>query len=633
MKKIILFWVGIQLIFVPLAGAAKKKGSPSLKVTTSISSNHGNYAEIPIYIRNNHTVVKAKYKGKTGNWIVDTGWISNYSGIDKSFQKGVSSLGTYSTRDMGKHTGGNVTKLSGLHFLGKDKHKVAAIKRMDVVGVAEGSLLGHTGIFGFELLKNFVVKLDYGCKRILTLYKPQYFNKHKSKLTKGFSSADSKVNRDGSFVVNTKINGISAGNFIFDTGSFNIFLNSNVASSVKASLKDRDGSVKSGFGGDYTKLKQYKNVEVEFGGVKQKKKVGVIPPGFNPLGSSTGDLGYTAVEDLIIILDYPSGNMYVKKAPPFKFSSTWSAKKCVFKPNVWEKSVMGAIGALVVLGAAAFAVKKLLEDVPEIKKNLEVLDDDGIPTDGIEKAQTKKEYWERINAKVYDSVCEPIADRYNFDLNRDEFVKAEPLEVLSKFRDEVAKLIVERLGLDPGEYSSVLSKKIDWNLSTNEWSLKINLEDGDPLPDALVEKFKEQGIESGFLDPEKLSEGGIGSDFGGFGNSGGFSPEVAKLSETEKKIAEIIKSGSSNLQDGTSLTEEIKQWRTEENSNKKYTELPKGSDGKSSSGYYDSATDSIITELPEGTSSDDIDTIPTYTDPAESGDPVSSVGTGETALV
>mgnify|MGYP006421471193 CR=1 FL=1 len=99
-----------------------------------------------------------------------------------------------------------------------------------------------------------------------------------------------------------------------------------------------------------------------------------------------------------------------------------------------------------------------------------------------------------------------------------------------------------------------------------------------------MEKFKEQGIESGFLDPEKLSEGGIGSDFGGFGNSGGFSPEVAKLSETEKKIAEIIKSGSSNLQDGTSLTEEIKQWRTEENSNKKYTELPKGSDGKSSSG-------------------------------------------------
>lgn len=275
-----------------------------------VSLANDKYFDVPFKIYGNNIYVRASYKGKVDYWIVDIGWtkaaiaedlVTDLEGKDTCYKDADTKICTKSYN------------IDELQLLDGDK-SVASIQNFEAYGLGkkEKTATNEGGILGFEIFKDYVIKLDYQ-KNVFGICDPKYFDQHKKEILEGFNKVDAKA-EGHTFRVDTKINGIPVGKMKLDNGSFVIFL-SYEATQLKdiaplRKTKFTEGTL--GFGGKATKMDVIK-AEVEFGGIKVQRDVGMPDAPFGFTEGSAGDLGFPAFHDLIFILDYPGEGLYIKK--------------------------------------------------------------------------------------------------------------------------------------------------------------------------------------------------------------------------------------------------------------------------------------------------------------------------------
>lgn len=280
------------------------------KSANVVSFANDKYFEVPFKIYEGHTFIHASYKGKIDYWMVDIGWVkaavaddlvADLEGKDVCYKDADTQVCTKSYI------------IPEIQLLDGDK-SVASIKNFEAFGLGkkEKAATNQGGTLGFEIFRNYVVKLDYQ-KNVFGICDPKYFDQHKKEILEGFNKVDAKA-EGHTFRVDAKINGIPVGRMKLDTGSFAIFL-SYEATQLKdiaplRKTKFTEGTL--GFGGKATKMDVIK-AEVEFGGIKMQRDVGMPDAPFGFTEGSAGDLGFPAFHDLIFILDYPGEGLYIKK--------------------------------------------------------------------------------------------------------------------------------------------------------------------------------------------------------------------------------------------------------------------------------------------------------------------------------
>jgi hypothetical protein len=263
-----------------------------------------------------HAYIKGKYNGQVGDWLVDTGWVAEDGAIRKDLVLDLKKEEA-SFDSMGADIKTHSTRVKGLGLLDSSHNPVARVDFSAMeLSKNEAFQNDHHGFLGVLILKDYVVKFDFPCKK-LTIYKHKYFKNNKGNIIQGFtkSKSESYLYR---YFIPTKINGLSVTGkapgkrgMILDTGNYNRYLafTSPQANDVKNALKNNfDKKSGVGFGSHYTPLDQYKNVTLELDGFPQTgKELAVATKAISlpKFLDAAGDLGYPAFENLTLILDYP----------------------------------------------------------------------------------------------------------------------------------------------------------------------------------------------------------------------------------------------------------------------------------------------------------------------------------------
>jgi hypothetical protein len=287
-------------------------GSPGSKYSPAkISFANGKFVEMPFKIFGAHTYIRTLVNGQKSIWMVDTGWTEG--AIADNLVKGLPGKRICYT-DANTHICTKRYNVKGLELLDKNDHPAAKVDQFQAMGLDKKDKFANNqgGTLGFEIFKNYVLKFDYKGNR-LTVYDPEYFDKNRDDLTCGFNLVDAEA-EGHTFRVDTKVNGISVGKMKLDTGSSFVFL-SHKAAQIKEIDALRKNTVRTegiGFGGDYIKT-YFVEAEVEFGGIKIKREVGLPSKPMAFTKGSAGDLGYPALKGLSFIFDYPSSKLYIKK--------------------------------------------------------------------------------------------------------------------------------------------------------------------------------------------------------------------------------------------------------------------------------------------------------------------------------
>lgn len=178
------------------------------------------------------------------------------------------------------------------------------------------------GIIGYDLLKDFITKIDYS-KRSLTFYDPHHFQEPKKNKVEQFDlifyknkpylSCDYRIDK------HTTNNAL----FLIDTGSSDaVWLFENEAKNIYAKRKffwDYVGEGLSGpIKGKRTKIDQFSIDNFAFDNVTTAFLDSTAVPKYNSNFDRGGSIGSLLLERFKVILDYPNQKLYLKKAKSFK---------------------------------------------------------------------------------------------------------------------------------------------------------------------------------------------------------------------------------------------------------------------------------------------------------------------------
>lgn len=184
------------------------------------------------------------------------------------------------------------------------------------------------GIIGYDLLKNFVTKIDYS-KRNLTFYDPNHFQEPKKNNIEQFNlifhkekpylSCDYKIDE------HTSNNSL----FLIDTGSSDaVWLFENESKNISTKRKffwDYVGEGLSGpIKGKRTKIDQFSIDNFAFDNVTTAFLDSTAAPKYNSNFNRGGSIGSLLLERFKVILDYPNQKLYLKKAKGFKEDFTYN---------------------------------------------------------------------------------------------------------------------------------------------------------------------------------------------------------------------------------------------------------------------------------------------------------------------
>lgn len=511
------------------------QGATTDRTTFKILSNNGNYVEIPFEVYDNFTLVKVKFNGAVGKWILDTDWIFEDGNIFEDLINNIPGKQKCFT-DINTNVCSKVVNAGSVSIVNSKGDEVAVVNNFKAAAVSFDDLLfpAQKGTLGANALKGKVVKLDYGCNNTMTIYDTQYFKQNKSSILKGFNLVNTKFNLNR-FLAKTKVNGVSIGYMIVDTGSDSVFLSYSSGNTLSSRLGPVNSFSQIGYGNTYIKTNVYENVKVELGGIKQAVELSVPSEPIQSIKGAAGDLGYPALQDLVLILDYPSKKLYVKKSE----KSASSCSSGIFTTaTIAEIASSLAVMTAIAIGFRYFynkakvkdMLEKLIKDYKGVGIDIEK-DPDYVNFDNYSRRYIKaKKSGEAdvrkfMNEPIYKEIFEPVLKKYGLSLTsetRESLLASEA--PFSEFHQRVSEALAKKLSISTSDIEGLrLSEK-----SPGEWLLKVDTSSSSKLG------FNKDGI----IEPEKLSSGlsGLGLPPESLSSLAEFYKEPVLSALTEKGI-------------------------------------------------------------------------------------------------
>jgi len=300
---------------------------------------NGDRAEnIPFKFIGNHIYLTVTVDGKERLWILDTG--AGMSVVNKAFadELGLSVEGQMKGNDAsGVVTAGFTTMppygLRGIQF---QKQKVAVI---DMSELFRRLGLDVAGILGFDFLSRFVTKVDFA-NELISLYEPETFQ-----YAGNGRVVDIHV-RNSLFSVEATLDGIHAGNWLFDLGAGATHLDGRYA--LREGYTNKDGVLRKGHGvGNEYQLKDIRCDSMQFAGFTlYNPEVNFSYGGTDTAfaADQIGTLGNSMFQHFVLYCDYAGERLIVEKGDGFSWAwptdnsglqITWSRDH---KVEVWYVS-------------------------------------------------------------------------------------------------------------------------------------------------------------------------------------------------------------------------------------------------------------------------------------------------------
>jgi hypothetical protein len=279
---------------------------------------NGDRAEnIPFKFIGNHIFIAVTAGGKERLWILDTG--ASMSVVNKEFadELGLSVEGELKGNDAsGIVTAGFTTlpsySVKGIQF---QKQTVAVIDMGELFRRLE---LDAVGVLGFDFLSRFVTKVDFA-NELLSLYEPETFryagNGHEVEMHV----------RNSLFSVEATLDGIHAGNWLFDLGAGGTHLDGRYA--LREGYANRDGVLRKGHGaGNEYQLKDIRCDSIQFAGYTVYKPEVNFPYGGTDTtfaADQIGTLGNSLFRHFVLYCDYAGERLIIEKGN--RFNGAWPA--------------------------------------------------------------------------------------------------------------------------------------------------------------------------------------------------------------------------------------------------------------------------------------------------------------------
>lgn len=329
---------------------------------------HKRKVTIPFELRNNHIILPLSVNGLKLKFILDTG-VRYTILVDRvyadflriEYVRRVELLGADRNQKMGAFVAPGVN--IQIKDIGNNSETLLVLEE-DFLQFEKIFGADVQGIIGYELFKNFVVKIDYD-NEVLTIYKPEKFKKPKPKRYKSYHMHFRFAKPYLETTITLENQDTVHGKLLIDTGaSFDLLLDVNTSKKIRYPEKTISGDLGRGLGGLVEGLIGRVNhldmMPYEFDGVITFFQEDSIFTDLSELTNRIGIIGGGILSRYKVIFDYPNQIMYLRKGKKYKEPFNFNMSGIVLEDGNNE--------------APFFVVKEIVPDSPAAKAGIMVGD-------------------------------------------------------------------------------------------------------------------------------------------------------------------------------------------------------------------------------------------------------------------
>jgi len=281
---------------------------------------------IPFELRNNHIIIPLKVNGLDLKFILDTG-VRYTILVDRVYSdflrveyvRRVELVGADRTQKMGAFVAPGIQV--NINNIINDSETLLVLEE-DFLQFEKIFGTDVQGIIGYELFKNFVIKIDYD-NEVINIYKPEKFRKPKKRQYNAYPLLFKFAKPYIETTIRLENQDTVHGRLLLDTGaSFDLLLDINASPKIQYPEKTINGDLGRGLGGMVEGLIGRVNkldvLPYEFDGVITFFQEDSIFSDLSELTNRVGIIGGGILSRYKVIFDYPNQIMYLRKSKRFK---------------------------------------------------------------------------------------------------------------------------------------------------------------------------------------------------------------------------------------------------------------------------------------------------------------------------